>query len=124
MGAEFKLTREQAAGRPDITILHLSGWLDAQSEAKLVQAVQQAKDEGAQYVLLELSDMDTITSAGIRAMQKAYQLLTPPGEAYKVARLKLCNAPAHIYQVLGITGFLMNVPNYESLEDAVLSFDK
>jgi anti-anti-sigma factor len=122
MGADLKMTSERAPGKENIVVIHLGGWLDALSEARLVTAVQKAKDEGAEYVLLELSEMDTITSAGIRAMQKAYQILTPKVEAYKIPHLKLCNAPAQIYQVLGVTGFLLNVPMYESMDDAIDSF--
>ena len=122
MGADFKITREQPEGKANIVVFHMAGWLDGQSEKQLVDAIQKAKDEGAQYVLLDLRDMDTITSAGIRAMQKSYQIITPREDAYKIPHLKLCNAPAQIYQVLGITGFLVNVPMYESMEDAIDSF--
>ena len=124
MGADLKITEELVQGNENIIVFHLSGWLDALGEGRLVAAVQKAKDEGAKYVLLELSEMDTITSAGIRAMQKAHQILTPKDEAYKIPHLKLCNAPAQVYQVLGITGFLINVPMYESMEDAIDSFGK
>ena len=124
MGAEFKISQEQPQGRPDVVVLHLSGWLDAQSEQQFVDTVQAAKDAGARYVLLDLRDMDTITSAGIRAIHKAYLLLTPRNEAGSLSRLKLCNAPAPIYQVLSITGLLMNVPTYESADDAVDSFSQ
>ena len=122
MGAEFKLTKEQAPGKPNITVFYISGWLDRQSEGPFVEAVQKAKDEGAEFILLDMRDMDTITSAGVRALQRAYQILTPRDQPSKVARLKLCNAPAQIYQVLGVTGFLLNVPMYENAEDAVESF--
>jgi anti-anti-sigma factor len=122
MSADLKVTSERAPGREDIMIIHLGGWLDALGEERFIAAVQKARDEGAKYVLLELSEMDTLTSAGIRAMQKAYQILTPRDEAFKIPHLKLCNAPAQIYQVLGITGFLINVPMYESMEDAIDSF--
>ena len=124
MGFEFKLTQEQPQGKPKIAVFHLTGWLDALSEGRLVEAVQMATAGGAEYVLLDLRDLDTVTSAGIRAMQKSYEILTPKDEAYKIARLKLCNAPAQIYKVLGITGILANVPMYESMEDAILSFGK
>ncbi len=122
MGADFRLTREQPQGKPDVAVFHLGGWLDAQSEQKLVDAVQQAKDSGCRYVLLEMRDVDTITSAGIRAIQKAYRILTPAGDVSTMARLKLCNAPAPVYQVLSMTGMLLSVPMYESAEDAVESF--
>lgn len=123
MGADFKMTTEVPQARPDVTVLHLGGWLDAHSEQPLVDAVQKAKDDGASYILLDLRDADTITSAGIRALQKSFQIMTPKEQVYKVSRLKLCNAPAQIYQVLGITGFLANVPMYESMEDAIESFE-
>ena len=122
MGADLKITSERVKGNEAIIVFHLSGWLDALGEGRLVSAVQKAKDEGVKYVLLELSEMDTITSSGIRAMQKANQILTPNDEAPKIPHLKLCNAPAQVYQVLGITGFLTNVPMYESMEDAIDSF--
>ncbi|HEX2696856.1 MAG TPA: STAS domain-containing protein [Anaerolineales bacterium] len=122
MGSDFKMTSEQVQGKNPVSVIHLAGWLDVMSEGKLVEAIQKEKANGAKFVLLELSEMDTITSAGIRAMQRAYQILTPKDEPYKVAHLKLCNAPAQIYQVLGITGFLANVPMFESMQDAIDSF--
>ena len=124
MGADFKMSIEQVQGKNPVTVIHLAGWLDAMSENKLVQAVQKEKDNGAEFMVFELSDMDTITSAGIRAMQRAYQILTPNRGASKIVHLKLCNAPAQIYQVLGNTGLLRNMPMYESLEDAIDSFQK
>lgn len=122
MGADFKLTKEQPPSKPDVAVFHLGGWLDAQNEQNLVDAVRQAKDDGAQYVLLDMRDVDTITSAGIRAIQKAHRILTPADGTSKIARLKLCNAPAPVYQVLSMTGLLLSVPMYESAEDAVESF--
>lgn len=122
MGADFKMSIERVQGKNPVIVIHLAGWLDAMSENKLVEAVQKEKDNGADFVVLELSDTDTVTSAGIRAMQKAHQILTPKDETYKIPHLKLCNAPAQIYQVLGITGFLVNVPMYESMQSAIDSF--
>jgi len=39
-----------------------------------------------------------------------------------VAHVKLCNAPPQVYHVLGITGFLQNIPNFESQQAALDSF--
>lgn len=123
MGADLKITSERPKDREAIIVFNLSGWLDALGEGRLVAAVQKARDEGAKYALLELSEVDTITSAGIRAMQKAYQILTPKEGAHPSPHLKLCNAPAQVYRVLSMTGFLMNAPMYESMEDAIDSFE-
>ncbi len=124
MGIDFKMTKEVPPDKPKLAVFHLAGWLDAQSERRLVEAIRGAREEGAEYVLLELSGMDTITSAGIRAIQQAYRILTPKDDASKVVRLKLCNAPPQIYQVLSITGLLLNVPTYEGIDIAIDSFGK
>jgi anti-anti-sigma factor len=124
MGIDFKISKEKAEGRPEVIIMHIAGWLDAQSEEQLVHAVKLAQEEGAQYVVLDLHDVDTITSAGIRAIQKSHQMLMPGDQPGKITRLKLCSAPPQIYQVLSITGVLIAIPMYESVDIAVDSFGK
>jgi anti-anti-sigma factor len=124
MNSDLKVVSEQAQADVTVTILHISGWLDAQGEAQLLESTRVAHDEGARYLLIEMSGLDTLTSAGMRAIQKVYQMFTPKEDHFKVAHLKLCNAPPQIYNVLGITGFLQNIPMYESLDDALASFGK
>lgn len=124
MNSDFKLSSEQRQADVPVTVFHVSGWLDAQSESRLLEEARVAHDGGALYLLIDMGDLDTITSAGLRALQKTYQIFTPKEERFKVAHLKLCNAPAQIYNVLGITGFLQNIPMYESLDDALESFGK
>lgn len=124
MNTDFKITSEQKQAGVPVTVLHVRGWLDAQSEEQLLEAARTAFDGGGRYLLIDMSDLDTLTSAGMRAIQKVYQMFTPKDEHFKVAHLKLCNAPPQIYNVLGITGFLQNIPMYESLENALESFGK
>ncbi|HMS01239.1 MAG TPA: STAS domain-containing protein [Anaerolineales bacterium] len=122
MNSEFRISSEQRQAEAPITIFHVSGWLDAQGESRLLEAARVAYDGGARHLLIDMSDLDTLTSAGMRALQKVYQIFTPKEDHFKVARMKLCNAPAQIYNVLGITGFLQNIPMYESLDGALESF--
>jgi anti-anti-sigma factor len=124
MSSEFKLTTEEIQANVPVTVFHVSGWLDAQSESQFLEAAQTAYESGARYLLIDMKDLDTLTSAGMRALQKVYQLYTPREEHFKVAHLKLCNAPAQIYNVLGLTGFLQNIPMYESLDDALNDFGR
>ena len=122
MDSDFKITSEQMQASVPVTVFHIGGWLDAQSEGQLLAAAQEAYDGGARYLLIEMSALDTLTSAGMRALQKVYQVYTPKDENPKVAHLKLCKAPPQIYNVLGITGFLQNIPMYESQDAALDSF--
>jgi len=122
MDVTLKIKQEQVQGRVPITILHLKGWLDAQSEELLLATATEAHHNGARYLLVDLAEIDTLTSAGMRALQKVYKVFTPEAEHFKVSRVKLCSAPPQVYHVLGITGFLQNIPNYENQQDAVDSF--
>jgi anti-anti-sigma factor len=124
MNSDFKITSEQMQAKVPVTVFRVEGWLDAQSEGQLLETARLAHNEGARYLLIDMSAIDTLTSAGMRALQKVYQLYTPSDENVKVAHLKLCNAPPQIYNVLSITGFLQNISMYESLDDALESFGK
>ena len=122
MDTTLKITQEQVQGIVPVTVFRLRGWLDVQGEESLLAAARDSYDAGSRFLLLDLSEVDTLTSAGMRAMQKVYKLYTPPDEHFKVARVKLCNAPPQVYHVLGVTGFLQNIPNYENEQAAIDSF--
>jgi len=124
MNSDLRITTEQTEGDVPVTVFAVRGWLDAQSEDQLLEAARKSYDDGARYLLIDMSDLDTLTSAGMRALQKVYQIFTPKEDQFRIAHLKLCNAPPQIYNVLGITGFLQNIPMYESQEAALESFGK
>jgi anti-anti-sigma factor len=124
MNSDLKISAEQVQVDVPVTVFRVRGWLDAQSEEQLLEAARTAHDGGARYLLIDMSELDTLTSAGMRALQKVYQIFTPKEDHFKVAHLKLCNAPPQIYNVLGITGFLHNIPMYESMEAALQSFGR
>lgn len=122
MDSVFRISSEQIQAHVPVTVFHLQGWLDAQSEEELLAAARAAYDGGARYLLIDMSRLDTLTSAGMRALQKVYQIFTPKEEASQVAHLKLCSAPPLIYNVLGVTGFLQTIHMYESMDTALQSF--
>ncbi len=124
MNSDLRILSEEAQVDVPVTVFRLRGWLDAQSEEQLLESTRTAFDNGVRYLLIDMSELDTLTSAGMRALQKVYQMFTPKEERFKVAHLKLCSAPPQIYNVLGITGFLQNIPMYESLDAALELFGK
>ena len=124
MNSDLTISTEQLQADVPVTVFKLRGWLDAQSEEQLLEAARTAYDGGARFLLIDMTNLDTLTSAGMRALQKVYQIFTPREDQFKLAHLKLCNAPPQIYNVLGITGFLQNIPMYESQESALQSFGK
>jgi anti-anti-sigma factor len=122
MDSDFRISSEQLQADVPVTVFHIHGWLDAQSEEQLLAAARNAYDDGARYLIIDMSGLDTLTSAGMRALQKVFLIFASHGDDSREARVKLCNAPPQIYNVLGITGFLQNIPMYESMDTALQSF--
>ncbi len=123
MKTDLTISIEAAQTHPAVTVFRLRGWLDGQSEEQLLARASEEYEKGARFLLLDLAEVATLTSAGMRAIQKVYKLYTPAEEHFKTAHVKLCNAPPQIYYVLGVTGFLQNLPMYESEKAALDSFE-
>ena len=121
----------QAGAKPNVTVFHLSGVLDAASEDTLYEKACQVIDSGAQHLLLDMQNLTYISSAGLRALHNIFKKCTPDGEfeaargsgePYKSPYFKLAGASPEVYYVLNLAGFLHNIPFYPTLEDALKSF--
>ena len=71
MNSDLKISSESMQADVPVTVFRLRGWLDAQSEEQLLVAARTAYDDGARYLLIDMSDLDTLTSAGMRALQRS-----------------------------------------------------
>lgn len=118
--SDFKITKEeiQQQDKP-VTVFYMRGWLDAQSEAGLFSAAEEAHAQGVRYLVLNLEDIQMLTSAGIRALQRVYKLFLSPD----MSGMRLCSAPPQVYHALAITGFLQTAPMYENLQAALTSYE-
>jgi hypothetical protein len=116
-----------------VRILHLKGKLDGQTHEGLLTAAQTEHEAGTRFLLIDLRELEMVTSAGLGALHNIYKLFTPRaeieawekqkhGEPYKSAYFKMAGAPANIYYILNIAGFLNNIPIYPDLEAALKSF--
>jgi hypothetical protein len=117
----------------DVSVLHLAGRLDGQSENALVQYAQDEHLAGARFLMLDLVQLDMLTSAGLRAFHTIYKLFTPRAEVeeweknhaeepYKSTYFKLAGTSPEIYYVLNVAGFLRNIPVFADLHEGLLSF--
>ncbi len=122
METTLTVTQEKIQAHIPITVFHLQGWLDASGEETLLAAARDAYSEGARHLVLDLAGVETLTSAGMRAMHKVYKLFTPTEERMKRLHVAISNAPSQVNNILGITGFLLNIPNYRNIQSAVESF--
>jgi len=130
--SELNITASQIQGEVSATILHLSGHLHGNTEQQLVDRAQQAYEDGSTHILLDLSGVEVLTSAGLRAIHNIFNLLTPQSdvalirqhgaEPYKSPYFKLVCPNPDVYYILNIAGFLQNILIYNNMEDAVNSF--
>ena len=123
----FTVSRPSAS----VTVLHLQGRVDSASEALVREQADRLYAEGARHLLLDLSQVDYISSAGLRAIHIIYKLFTPAdeikawqpgGEMYKTPYFKLLCPSPQVYSVLNLAGFLHNIPFFTNLKDALESF--
>jgi ABC-type transporter Mla MlaB component len=128
-----KLTISKTSG--DVVVLHLGGKLDGQTKEALLAAAQAEHKAGVRFLLIDLENLEMITSAGLGALHNIFKLFTPEedieawdkekhGEPYKSDYFKLAAAPPSVYYVLNIAGFLNNIPIYPDVPAALAAFAK
>jgi anti-anti-sigma factor len=122
MISDLKNTIEQVQGAVPITVFHLRGWLDGQSENDFIEWANQAYRNGTRYLLLDLSELAMLTSAGMRAIQKVYTMYTPKDAEEEYPHFKMASAPPQVYNSLKVTGFLQTIPVFESVQSAIDTF--
>lgn len=130
--SELTIDLTQSQGNVPVTIMRLSGHLHGDTEAQLLDRARQVQEAGSKHLLLDLSGVDVLTSAGLRAIHNIFNLLTPQSdveiihqhreEPYKSPYFKLVCPNPNIYYVLNIAGFLQNIPIYNDEDEAVRSF--
>lgn len=130
--SELTIDTTQAEGNVPVTVMHLSGHLHGDTENELLDRVRQSYEDGSKYLVLDLSGVDVLTSAGLRAIHNIFNLLTPKSdvevirqhreEPYKSPYFKLVCPNPNLYYILNIAGFLQNILIYNDMDEAVNSF--
>lgn len=131
--SELAITTSQIQGEMPVTILHLSGHLHGDTERELIDRARQAQEDGSKYLLLDLSGVEVLTSAGLRAIHNIFNLFTPKSdleiirqhgeEPYKSPYFKLVSPNPNVYYILNIAGFLQNILIFNNMDEAVNSFN-
>ncbi len=126
----------QEQGRVPVTVFHIKGRLDAATRDKLETQAQEAVAAGKRNLLIDLSGVDFMSSAGLHALHRTLDLLRADSSAedneamkkglrdgtYKSPNLKLLNPNQHVLQTLQVAGFDMFLEIHHNLKDAVASF--
>ena len=130
------IATETVQGRVPVTVFHLEGEIDSESYEQLQAQASEAFESGTRTLLLDMTKVPYISSAGIRSLHYIFNLLrqdidSESDEAirkglrdgtFKSPHLKLLNPQPKVHQVLKSTGYDMFLEIYPDLRSAVNSF--
>jgi len=135
----MEIVVSQERGSVPVSVLHLKGDLDASSYLELVNTAQKLYDEGARFLLLDLSNMVFISSAGLASLHiitklfrgeksnpedgwGTYKSIDRERETGLQKNVKLLNPTPDVAQVLETVGFNQFFETYANWDEAVQSF--
>lgn len=108
----------QVQGRATVTVfrlkdaIHLGNYLELETYAK------DAYKDGARNIILDLGEVDTLTSIGIRAIVLTHKAISANGTGF----FKIARASAPMRDVLEVTGITQFIEVFDTVDAAAASF--
>jgi anti-sigma B factor antagonist len=99
-------------------VVAASGRIDSQTAPNLEAAFQEIMDAGRYNVVFDMSDVDFVSSAGLRVMIAVQKTC----KKWNRGELVLVNVPQRIYETLDLAGFVPLFGIYDDMVEAVGSF--
>lgn len=97
-------------------LVTVSGRIDSATSSTLADALDAITNEGRFRIVLDLKDVDFMSSAGLRVLISTQKTCKPRGEVV------LAVVPERIYEALELAGFIPLFKFYDNILDAVASF--
>ena len=133
---EIKVSTEN--GRVPVTIMHVDGNIDASTYLAFQSKADELIKGGARHILVDLSHMAFISSAGLRALHTIFNQLRSlhpdanlseeevrkgiSAGTYKSPHLKLLNLSKEARTAFEMGGFDMYIETFTDLKTAIASF--
>jgi anti-anti-sigma factor len=135
----LEINVSQEKGKVSVYVVHIKGDLDASSYLDLVNTAQKLYDAGARHLLLDLTDLAFISSAGLASLHivtkmfrgetanledgwGTYKGIDRERESGLQKNVKLFNPSADVDKVLDTVGFKQFLDVYQNLDEAIGSF--
>ena len=136
----MQISFSKQESRVPVTIMKLTGNLDASNYADVIARAQDAYDEGARHLLIDLSETPYVSSAGLMSLHSAALIFAGQSmkskeagrpafrsinaQNEKTVRLcvKLLKPQPAVEQVLDMVGLKQFLDIYTDIEIAVQSF--
>jgi anti-anti-sigma factor len=114
----------QEEGAVPVTVMKIEGDLDASTYKDLQDRAAEVIDEGASNILLDMSDVDYMGSAGFRAIHAIANMLNKEQKQgmYKSEHVKLLNPHGEVARVIKTLGFDSFLEIHENRAAAIASF--
>jgi anti-anti-sigma factor len=112
----MELTEEATAC---VTIVAVAGRLDTGTSTRFVNRLDELLAAGPAHLLIEVSRLNYIGSAGLRAL-----LVAAKGATTRGRRLAVCNMTAQIEQLVDLAGLGEVFETYKSREEALAKLSK
>lgn len=100
-----------------VSVMKVQGRVDSDSAPELDEALGKLLQEGRNRIVLDLKGVDYISSAGLRAIVKAYQAATKSG-----GDLRLASVSNPVEVILRTVGMMQMLKMYPTDQEAVASF--
>lgn len=133
---EIKVFTEN--GRIPVTVMHVDGNIDSSTYEAFKTKAAELIDSGAVYILVDLTHVKFVSSAGLRALHNIFNELRAkhpelnPSEeevkqgiaagTYKSPQLKLLNLSPETKTAFELSGFDMFIETFTDMQTAIASF--
>jgi anti-anti-sigma factor len=137
----LETTVEQADGRVPVTVMTLAGELDGTNYQGVIDTVAGIYAAGGRHLVLDLTDLSFISSAGLVALHTSLRLMQgepPPDPEYgfaalrainddvdkgtAIANVRMCGTQDGVQKVLDRTGLGGLFPSHPDRESAIAAF--
>jgi anti-anti-sigma factor len=121
---DMQIAISQMQGRVPVTVFHIKGQIDANTSKNLEAKAAEAVGSGTHDLLLDLSDVTYMSSAGFRAVHSIYTMLNGDEQkgGQQISHLKLLNPSEDINRIIWTLGFNAFVSTHSDLKAAVGAF--
>lgn len=122
----MNITVTQAQGNVLVTIIKPEGRINLGNTDELFQKAKASYEQGARDMIIDLSAVESMSSAGLRTLLSIAKMLNrEPDESTKTAKarhFKIAGPQPELKNVLDIAGFFELVEIHDHLNDAIASF--
>ena len=131
----MEITKSEKIGRVPVAIFHIDGRLNLDTAEDLRDEARDAHEKGVTNLLLDMKDVKSLTSEGLRAIHFIYKLFLEKsnavdkkdskgsaGSVIKSTHLKIVNPSVNIRQVINIAGFELFIDVLDDMDQAIASF--